>query len=144
MFAKLKERMTGGVSKMSGKLDLLEGIAAMSALVSCADGDIEDSEVEAVINSLAAHDTLSQAFTSSQMEAAVNKQFQRAKGGMAGKLGLKKEIDEAKSKNTSEEMEMALMIAIDVAMSDGEMEAPEKKVLDDLAKRLGFNLSAYI
>lgn len=144
MFGKLKERLTGGVSKMSGKLDLLEGIAAMAALVSSADGDLEDSEVEAVLNALASHDMISAAFTSSQIEAAVNKQFTRAKGGMAGKLGLRKEIDEAKSKNSTDELEMALMIAIDVAGADGDIEPAEKKVLDDLAKRLGFNLSSYI
>lgn len=144
MFAKLKERLTGGASKLSGKTDLLEGICAMAALVAYADGELEDSEVEATLDALTTHATLSTAFTSSQIEQALDKQLKRAKGGMAGKLALKREIQEAKDKNATDELEMALMIAIDVSMADGEMEPAEKVVLEDLAKRLGFSLSSYL
>lgn len=144
MFGKLKERLTGGTQKLSGKTDLLEGICAMAALVACADGDIEDDEVAAALDALTSHATLGEAFTPQQIENAFDKQLKRAKGGMAGKLALKREIEEAKSKNATEELEMALMIAIDVSAADGTMEPEEKKVLEDLAKRLGFSLSAYL
>lgn len=144
MFGKLKEKFAGGSKKLSGKTDLLEGIAAMSALVAAADGTIEDEEVGAVLDALTVHDTLSAAFTASQIEAAVNKQIKRAQGGAAGKLALKREIQEMKDKNTTDELEMAFAIALDVSMSDGEMEPAEKVVLDDLAKRLGFSLSAFL
>ena len=49
-----------------------------------------------------------------------------------------------KSKNSTEELEMAFMIALDVAMADGELAPEEKKVMDDLGKRLGFSLSSYL
>lgn len=63
---------------------------------------------------------------------------------MAGKLALKREIAEMKDKNTHDELEMAFVIAIDVSLSDGEMEPAEKKVLDDLGKSLGFSLASYL
>ena len=69
--------------------------------------------------------------------------MKRAKGGAAGKLALKREIEEMKAKNAADDLEMALMIAMDVASADGEVEPEERKVLDDLAKRLGFNLASY-
>ena len=144
MFGKIKERLTGGASKLSGKTDLLEGICAMAALVAYADGELEGSEMEATLDALTSHATLSAAFTPTQIEQALDKQLKRAKGGMAGKLALKREIEEAKSKNTTEELEMALMIAMDVSMADGEMEPAEKTVLEDVAKRLGLNLASYL
>lgn len=144
MFGKLKERLSGGSKKLSGKTDLLEGICAMAALVAMADGEIEDSEVEATLAALQVHATLGEAFSASEIERALDKQLSRARGGMAGKLALKREIEEAKAKNATDELEMALMVAIDVAMADGEMEPQERAVLEDLAKRLGFSLSSYL
>lgn len=143
MFGKLKERLTGGAKRLQGKTDLLEGVCAMAALVACADGDIEDSEVEATLDALTGHATLGEAFGPSEIERALDKQLKRAKGGAAGKLALKREIEEMKAKNAADELEMALMIALDVASADGEVEPEERKVLDDLAKRLGFNLASY-
>lgn len=144
MLGKFMEKLAGGSKKLSGKTDLLEGICSMAALVACADGDIEDSEVESALNALQSHETLSGAFSSTQIEQALDKQLKRAKGGFAGKLALKKEIDEMKSKNPAEELEMAFVIALDVAMSDGELEEAEKKVFDDLGRRLGFSLNNYL
>lgn len=144
MFGKLKERLTGGANKLQGKTDLLEGICAMAALVAAADGDIEDSEVESILTALSTHTILGQAFSASEVERELDKQLKRANGGMAGKFALKREITEMKDKNPTDELEMALMIAIDVAMADGELEPEEKPVLQDLAKRLGFNLASYI
>ena len=144
MFAKFMEKLAGGSKKLSGKTDLLEGICSMAALVAYAGGDLDDHELEAALNALQTHETLSGAFTGSQIEQALDKQLKRAKGGFAGKLALKKEIEEMKAKNSTEELEMAFMIALDVAMADGEIGPEEKKVMDDLGKRLGFSLSSYL
>lgn len=144
MFGKLKERLSGGAKKLQGKTDLLEGICAMTALVAAADGEIEDAEVGAIFDALTTHALLGEAFSSSEIERVLDAQLKRAKGGMAGKLALKREIEEMKAKNPSDELEMALMISIDVAASDGEIEPEEKPVLEDLAKRLGFSLSSYL
>lgn len=144
MFAKLAEKLKGGTKKLSGKTDLLEGIAAMVALVAGADGEIEDAEVESGLNALLSHATISEAFTSSQIEQAFDKQLKRVKGGMAGKLALKREIEEMKTKSPHDELEMAFMIAIDVSLADGQMEPQEKTVLEDLGRRLGLSLSHYL
>lgn len=144
MFGKLKEKFTGGAKKLTGKTDLLEGICAMAALVACADGDIEDEEVSAALDAMSTHAVLGVAFDARTIEQALDKQLKRAKGGFAGKLALKKEIKEMVDKNSTEELEMAYMIALDVSMSDGQMEPEEKKVLEDLGKSLGFNLSSYL
>jgi tellurite resistance protein TerB len=116
MFGKLKERLGGGAKKLSGKTDLLEGIAAAAARVASVDGKIDESEVEAVLNALMNHEALSQAFTGSQIE----------------------------TKGSSDELEMAFMIVIDVAMADGDIGDKEKAELDALGKTLGFSLSSYL
>lgn len=144
MFGKLKERLGGGAKKISGKTDLLEGIAAAAARVASVDGKIDESEVEAVLNALMNHESLSQAFTASQIETCVNKQIARANGGMAGRLALRKEVEEMKSKASTDELEMAYMIVIDVAMADGDVADKEKAELETLGKMLGFSLSAYV
>ena len=108
------------------------------------DGKIDESEVEAVLNALMNHEALSAAFTGSQIETCVNKQIARAQGGMAGRLALRKEVEEMKAKGSSDELEMAFMIVIDVAMADGEIGDKEKAELDTLGKTLGFSLSSYI
>lgn len=45
MFGFVKERLAGAASRFSGKTDLLEATCAAIALVSSADGDIEDAEM---------------------------------------------------------------------------------------------------
>lgn len=144
MFAKLKEKLTGGASRLSGKTDLLEAIAAACAMVAAADGDLEDAEMESTISALQNHDVLSKAFSASEIERVADAMFKRAKGGMAGRLGLKREIEQARSKSTTEDLEMLLVIAIDVSSSDGEVEPAERKVLDSIATSLGLNLRHYL
>lgn len=144
MFGKLKEKITGGASRLSGKTDLLEGIAAACALVAAADGELEDSEAEATVAALQSHDVLSKAFPASEIERVADAMFKRAKGGMAGRLGLKREIEQARGKSTTEDIEMLLVIAIDVSISDGEVEPAERKVLDSIATSLGLNLRHYL
>jgi tellurite resistance protein len=49
-----------------------------------------------------------------------------------------------KAKGSSDELEMAYMIVIDVAMADGEIGDKEKVELETLGKTLGFSLSSYL
>lgn len=144
MFGKLAEKLSGGINKMAGRTDLLEGIAASCALVAAADGDIEDEEVVTTIDTLSTHPILSKAFKVSEIERVSDTMFRRAKGGASGRLGLLREIEEAKSKSKIEDLEMLLVIAIDVSNSDGEMEPQERKVLTTIASKLGLNLNTYL
>ena len=144
MFGKLKEMLGSGAKKLAGRTDPLEGICAASALVMAADGDISDDEVETLVVSFQNHAIIGSAFKANEIEAAVDKQLSRARKGMAGKLGLKKEIEEAASKNSSDEMEMLFMIVLDVATADGNITASERTAIDQVGKMVGFSASAYL
>lgn len=144
MFGKLKEKLAGGASRLNGKTDLLEAICAICARVGSADGDYSEAEAETALGKLLEHDTISVAFSSSQIEQTFNKMAKLARGGMSGRIQLKREIDEAKAKNTRDDLEMALMIGIDVAAADGDIGDKEKTVLIDIGKVLGFDAASYL
>jgi tellurite resistance protein len=56
----------------------------------------------------------------------------------------KKEIEQARGKSTSDDLELILAVAIDVSRSDGEMEPAEMKVLRDIAGVLKLDLNSYL
>lgn len=144
MFGKLKEKLTGGAKRLQGKTDLLEGICAACVLVGAADGDFSDDEAMIALERLQGHDTISDAFSSTQIEAAFDKQAKRAKSGMAGRLGLRKEIEEVKGKATEDDREMLLVIAIDVAAADGDIGTKEMAALKTIAQAMGLSLERYM
>lgn len=144
MFGKIRDRITGAGKRLSGKTDLLEGIAAACVLVAAADGTIDDGEVDTMLKALCAHEQISAAFGQSQTEACVDKMLARAKQGRAGRLGLLREIEDVKAKSSTEDAEMLLMIAIDVADAAGGIEAKERAVLIDIGQRLGLSAERYI
>ncbi|MEN2980895.1 TerB family tellurite resistance protein [Tistrella bauzanensis] len=144
MFGKIKERLTGGASRLTGKTDLLEAIAAACVLVAAADGEIEDEEVAATMAALTTHATLTAAFKTSEIERVTDGMFRRAGQGRAGRLGLKREIEQAKARSSTEDLEMLLVIAVDVSMSDGEMEPAERVVLGQIADIVGLPLARYL
>jgi tellurite resistance protein TerB len=143
MFGMLKEKLGGGAKRLSGRTDLLEATCAACALVAAADGEIEDSELVATQEALVNHPTLSTAFKQSEIEATASKIFSRAKGTM-GRIGLMKEIEQAKSKSTSDDLELILAVAVDISRADGEMEPQELAVLQKVANTLGLNLRAFL
>lgn len=144
MFKMLKEKLAGAGSRLSGRTDLLEATCAACALVAAADGDIEDEELGATLEALTNHPTLSAAFQNSQIEQCANNMFKRAQGGSMGRIGLMKEIEQAKGKSTSDDLELILAVAIDVSRSDGEMEPAEMKVLEKIAATLRLDLRTYL
>jgi tellurite resistance protein len=144
MFGKLAEKLSAGFSRLNGRTDLLEGIAAAAALVAAADGDIADEEVGTVIEALANHATLSKAFKQGDIERITDAMLRRAKGGASGRLGLMREFSEAKSKSSVEDLEMLLVIAIDVSNADGNLDESERKVLNKIAQALGLSLTSYL
>ena len=144
MFGSIKEKFAKSASKFAGKTDLLEATCAACALIAAADGDIEDSELMTTLEALTNHPTLSAAFKQSQIETTANDMFKRAKGGAMGRIGLKKEIEQAKGKSTSDDLELILAVAIDVSRSDAEMEPSEMKVLNEIAGILRLDLKSYL
>lgn len=145
MLGFLKEKLNGGAKRMSGKMDLLEAACAACALVGAADGNLDDDEAATALERLTGHETLSKAFTTSQIEAAFDKQVKRIRQGISGKLALKREVEEARSKSATDELEMIFCIAVDVAAADGSVGDKEMKVLREIGVSMGgFDPTRYL
>lgn len=144
MFGKLKEKFSGGAARLNGKADLLEAICAACVMVGAADGDLSDDEAGIALERLLSHEALSVAFSTSQIEAAFDKQAKRARQGMSGRIGLKREVEEAKSKSTADDLEMLLVISIDVATADGDVGDKEMKALRDIGQIVGLSVDRYL
>lgn len=145
MLARLKAMLEkAGTPALKPDTELLEGIAAACVLVGASDGDFDDDEATTALDRLLNHDMISAAFTSSQIEAAFDKQAARAKQGMSGRLGLKREIEEVKSHCSDSDAEMLLVIAIDVALTDGDISPAERKALDTVGKAVGLSVERYL
>jgi tellurite resistance protein len=144
MFGKLKDKLTGGAARLNGNMDLLEGVCAACVLVGAADGDMSDDEAATAMDRLLNHETLSKAFSVTQIEAAFDKQAKRAKSGMSGRLALRRELEDVKAKSSAEDCEMLLVIAIDVAAADGEIGAKEMGILRTVGQSMGLTVERYL
>jgi tellurite resistance protein len=144
MFGKLKDKLTGGAARLNGSMDLLEGVCAACVLVGAADGDMSDDEAATAMDRLLNHETLSKAFSATQIEAAFDKQAKRAKSGMSGRLALRRELEDVKAKSSAEDCEMLLVIAIDVAAADGEIGAKEMGILRTVGQSMGLTVERYL
>lgn len=142
MFKGLKDKLSGGAKRMSGRTDLLEAVCAGAALVAAADGTIDDSEVEATAKAVMANETLNTAFDARAIEGCIQRMIDRANGGRVGKMGLFKEIDDIAS--NAEEAEIVLLTAMDIADADGSVSPEETAVLERIAGRLGLKVSSYV
>ena len=144
MFGLLKDKLTGGAARLNGKADLLEGICAACVLVGAADGDLSDDEGAVALDRLMNHETLSKAFSGTQIETAFDKQAKRAKSGMSGRLALRREVEDVKAKSSAEDCEMLLVIAIDVAATDGDIDTKELAVLRTIGQTVGLSADRYL
>lgn len=141
MFKGLKDKLSGGAKRMSGRTDLLEAVCAGAALVAGADGDIDDSEVEATIKAVTSNETLNTAFGANEINGCIERMIDRANGGRVGKMGLYKEINDIAG--SQEDGEIVLLTAMDIADADGSVDPEETKVLEKIASKLGLKLSNY-
>lgn len=144
MFGKLKEKFTGGLNRLKGNTDLLEGVCAAGIIVAASDGSVSDDEGAILLDRLLNHEVISKAFSATQIEAAFDKQLKRASQGMTGRLALRREVEDVKAKSTSDDCELLLMIAIDVAMADGELDPKERAALNTVGQAIGFDPARYL
>lgn len=145
MFGKLKELIANGTNRLSGKTDLLEGIAAGGILVSAADGEMDSDEVGVLLEAMLGHEVLSKAFSESVIQQTVDKMVKKAspnaagKIGMVGKIALEREVKEVKAKSSSEDIELMLAILVDVASADADgIEPAERAVINKISNSLGY------
>lgn len=140
MLGAWKEKLNGAIKKLSGRTDFLEAVCAACALVASADNEITDDEIKMTTKVITNNPTLAAAFKSTQIEKCADTMLKRAQGGRSGRFGLYKEIDDVAA--DSSVGEMVYLAALDVAESDGNVAASEKKVLSEIAKRLSVNEAA--
>ena len=123
--------------------DLMEGMVAAGTLVAYADGDCSDDEVQTIQSILN---------SSTQLSAFGNKPAQyfdaccdkiEASKRM-GKMDLMKEIKEVGETGVEEDSVRVLIMAIEVADADDNIDEDEMKVLNDIAKVLGLKLADYL
>jgi tellurite resistance protein TerB len=123
--------------------DFLEAVCAASALVAAADGDIEESEKRKVLSIISNHAQLGKLYQQNVIEATADTMFKRAKDS-SGRQQLARELDDIKSRPQGAQMaEDVYLIAVDIALADGEIEPQEKDVLAKIANRLGVDPSKF-
>lgn len=133
------KKAEAAVQKFSGRTDYLEAVCAGAALIAAADGEIEDSEVDATITAVKANKALAQGFDQLTIDKTINAMLDRVKGNRVGRSALRKEVLEIAK--DPEMAEAVVLTALDVAEADGEIEPAEQKVLETLAKDLGLDLA---
>ncbi len=141
MFGGFKDKLLKSVNVLSGNKDALEAVCAAAALIASADGDISDKEIEATKQAIISNASLSKAYRVADIERCVDSMLSRAKGRM-GRHALFKEIEQIAVNH--DVAEAVYLSAMDVAESDNEVGPEEKKVLTEIAKRLGLNPQNYV
>ncbi len=140
MFGAFKSKLTGATNKYSGRKDFLEAVCAACALVAAADGDVSDTEIEQTVKAVSSNANLAAAFKGSEIERTADTMLKRAQGGRVGRSGLYKELEDIADDHDM--AETVLLSALDVA-DHGGIDDKEKAVLQQIAQRLGLNLSSY-
>ncbi len=133
------KKAEAAVQKFSGRTDFLEAVCAGAALIAAADGEIEDSEVDATVKAVMANKALATGFDKLTIDKTINAMLDRAGGGRVGRNELRKEVLEIAK--DPEMAEAVILTALDVAEADGEIEPAEQKALEALAKDLGVDLA---
>lgn len=133
MFGNLfKGKAKDAVNKFSGNKDFLEAMCAASALVAAADGTIDDSEVDAAINSIKSNAAISSGFSAQEIENVFGKMSTKV-NTRVGRSQLKTEIQEAIGRDKTGDLGKAIVLgAADVADQNG-IDDKEMAVLRDIA-----------
>jgi tellurite resistance protein TerB len=121
--------------------NVLEAIVAGSLLVAAADGEIEKKETDKLEKLLANNDSLS-AFKPAEIRKLVDRYSGILEADFrVGKLKLLKEIGDIS--DNADQSEEVFVNALAIAESDGEIEPEELKILKEIGRTLGVNLSNY-
>jgi len=126
-------RVKTELGSYNGDKSFLLAASAAAALVTAADGTIDDSEIDTAIKGLTENTILKGSFKPSEIEEALTTALNNSKS-RAGKAILTREI-EALMARPIEQRQDVFLIAADVADNDG-IGAEEKEVLGKIAKSL--------
>ena len=146
MFGMFKKLKTAGKDIANKQVkaenrDLMEGLVCAAALIAYADGELEDEEVTKISQILDTSKAL-EAFGTEPAQFFDKQCKVLDSSYRMGRLGVMKEIEDCKG--NKDEAEMVLIMAIEVAFADGEMEPEEEKELGAIAGKLGLRLQDYL
>jgi tellurite resistance protein TerB len=139
-FGKKARKAVAEVKKFE-KRDLAQAVINAAWLVAYADGECSNAEKASVDQVLRANPVLG-AFTSEIQGISQTIIAQLDANYKVGRLAAYREIEDCKG--DQREAEDVLVTAIAIAEADGEIQEAEKKVLDEIANRLGLRLETYL
>lgn len=140
-FFKKKGKQAAVEIKKLENRDLAEALVGACLLIAAADGEIEPEEIENLNAQLEAHPAL-QGF-GSEIGKMVDSFTKRLEAGfLIGKTQIMREIKDCT--HDSEEAEDIFVSAITMAQADGEIEEAELKILKEIGRALGLNVSSYL
>lgn len=141
MFRKKANNAATEIKKFERK-DLMEATVGVAVLVMYADGSAEEAERDKIAKVLANTPAL-QAF-GPEVQATFNRfdSLCKESGFMLAQVQIMREI--ADVKGDAREMEDVLVTGLTIALADGEMEEPEKKILTKIAGQFGLRIEDYL
>lgn len=138
---KFMQNLAGNLNAKYGGMDtkdqqqFLEAVAAGIALISAADGEVEKAERNKAQKLLAKNSVTGSVFSESQRKKALDHAFELVESGRSGKVALEREIREVLDYH-ADWAEDIMVVVLDVAESDGEIEKAEVKVLNKISEVL--------
>lgn len=137
MFGKFAGKLFRGAKKVENR-DLMEAIVGGGLLVSAADGDIEKDELNKLEKLIAGNENLK------HFGAEIGKTIRRftdlLEGDfLVGRSKIMREIREISGNDDN--VEDVVLNVLAIAKADGEVEPEERKVIEEIARELGYRLS---
>ncbi len=138
LFGKAKTKLAGAASTAldAGNTDVREAMMASCALTAFADGDVSDDEIEQVVKQIEGSDQLKNIATEAKADFMKYVKMLETTGRM-GKMEIMKEITDLANDTSEENKIRVVLIAIEVADSEGGIDDAEIKVIKNIASKLG-------
>lgn len=141
MFGKKTAEAGAAMARMENK-DLVEATIYGCIAVAYADGELEDAELKNVQLQIEANDIF-KGFQPADISLMIDKAVGLFKAGAV--LGRKKAFDQIKDLvHDADSSSEAFAAIATVALSDGEIEPAEEKILREIAKILGVRYEEFI
>lgn len=137
MFSKLAGKLFRGAKKVENR-DLMEAIVGGGLLVAAADGEIEKDELNKLEKLIAGNENLK------HFGADIGKTIRRFSDLLEGDflVGRSKILREIRDiAGNDDHVEDVVLNVLAIAKADGEVEPEERKVIEEIARELGYRLS---
>jgi tellurite resistance protein len=148
MFGLLKKAAGAAATEVQAarneNTDILEAYCAGAALMATADGQVEDSEKGKAIRIISAAKDLKGLFGNDVIERTFDAFCKKAVDS-AGRQDLIEEFEDLKRQPDSQKMrDRIFLVCKDIAKADGEIEPPEQKRLDVIARLLDVDQAKFV